>query len=121
MTALEDQALKMFSNTPSTWYRLVDDVLAIVGKTTVNNLQKHLDEQNESIKFTMETEQRGCLSFMDVIMTRCEDRISRTTVLRKKRIDTVRHFKFESNSPISVKRSVAMSLFHHLNYVAQRM
>ena len=93
----------------------MDDVFAIVKKTVVNDLA-HFNDQNSSIKLTMESEKDGKLPFMDVIVTRCGGNKLGTTVYRKA-THTGRYLHFNSNNLESVKRSVAVSLFRRLNYI----
>ena len=107
MSRLEEHALATFQTRPSTWYRFMDDVFAIVKKTVVNDLLAHLNDQNSSIKFTMESEKDGKLPFMDVIVTRCGGNKLGTTVYRKA-THTGRYLHFNSNNPESLKRSVSV-------------
>ena len=48
MSRLEEHALATFQTRPSTWYRLVDDVFAIVKKTVVNDLANLNDQTAQS-------------------------------------------------------------------------
>ena len=66
MSKLEERALKTFSQPPSVWYRLVDDIFSIVKRKAREVLLDPLNSQNRSIHFTMEVEECEALPFMDV-------------------------------------------------------
>ena len=116
MARLEERALEQFSPRPSMWFRFVDDVFSIVKRHAVDSLLKHLNNQHPSIQFTREMEESGKLPFLDLAVKRCEGGTLATSVYRKP-THSGRYLNFKSNAPDSVKRSVAASLFHRLDYI----
>ena len=74
MRALEERALSTFELKPKVWYRYVDDVFSITKKTHVPKLLQHLNNQHPSIRFTEESEKGGKLPFLEVNISRTEDR-----------------------------------------------
>ena len=71
---LETGAAESFLGAPLVWYRYVDYVRSIVKKKhIVEGLLDHLNSQHENINFTVEVENGGQLSFMDVLLHRRED------------------------------------------------
>ena len=67
MECLEERALR---NTvqwqPRLWKRYVDDVFSVALKRMVDALLKHLNGMDAKIRFTMEQEKNGYISFFDV-------------------------------------------------------
>ena len=52
------------------WRRYVDDVIAEVKVSVVNEMLMHLNSRHENIRFTMEVEEDGRLPMLDVILHR---------------------------------------------------
>ncbi|XP_015118989.1 uncharacterized protein LOC107042456 [Diachasma alloeum] len=75
MEHFESEALKSAAQKPAVWFRYVDDTFVIWphGRTGLNQFLEFLNAQHPSIKFTMEIEQNGCLSFLDILVCRNED------------------------------------------------
>ena len=117
MKHFEERALSTLTfDKPKIWYRFVDDVFAIVKKLYVNALLQHLNAQHPSIQFTVEIEQNGSLSFMDVRVHRTKNRRLTLDIYRKP-THSGRYLQHSSHQPESVKRSVARALFDRVQYV----
>lgn len=69
MSAFEVR-LKRMNWLPRIWLRFVDDVFAIIKACEVENTLKMLNEQFPSINFTVETENNGKISFLDLELSR---------------------------------------------------
>ena len=69
MEEFETSAFRSGHLQPNPWLRYVDDTFVVWphGKDTLQDFLKYLNEQHSSIKFTMEVEEEGKISFLDVI------------------------------------------------------
>ena len=65
MQQLEERALSTYTNPPSFWFRYVDDTLTSVNKHQKNDFVDHLNKQNPSLQFTMESEKGGKIAFLE--------------------------------------------------------
>ena len=116
MEELEEEAMKIAEQkgiAPRSWDRSVDDVFLVMKKSYVASFLEHLNEKDPNIRFTTEEEQNNELPFLDVRVTRQDERL-RTGVHRKK-THTDRALSFKSHHPISAKRSVIGSLFSRID------
>ena len=110
MEHFEELALESAEFKPATWLRYVNDTFVIwnEGRDKLLVFLEHLNSIRPSIQFTMELEDDRKLPFLDVMVTRCEDRLS-TSVYRKK-THTDRYIHFLSNHHDRVKRGVIQCL-----------
>ena len=85
MEHFETLAIESAKFKPATWLRYVDDTFVIwnEGQDKLHSFLEHLNSMRPSIKFTMEVEEDRKLPFLDVMVTRNEDRLV-TSVNRKK-------------------------------------
>lgn len=60
---------------PRVWYRYVDDVVAIVKKGEESVILEELNQQHRAIRFTLEVENLGVLSFLDLKLSRIDGRL----------------------------------------------
>ena len=81
MQNIEEQALATYSETTPLWLRYVDDTITAVHKNKIDEFHEHLNKQNTSIQFTMETEEKGKIPFLDCLVT-CKNNTQQTTVHR---------------------------------------
>lgn len=60
------------------WVRYVDDILCLVKDTeeVVNDILKTLNELRKNIGFTVIFDSDHCLNFLDLTLTRHEDRLA---------------------------------------------
>ena len=63
---------------PSLWLRYVDDTFVIWphGEQNLQSFFAHLNQMSTNIKFTIEKEEEGRRSFLDVLVTRSENQLS---------------------------------------------
>nr|VZI23179.1 unnamed protein product [Spirometra erinaceieuropaei] len=96
---------------PKLWLRYVDDTFVIVKKDQLNLLHTNINSIFPEITFTLETEVDGQLPFLDVLVRRKSDGSLQTSVYRKEAYSEV-ILHFESNHPVSHKRSTVYSLLN---------
>lgn len=73
MESLEQQAITTSSYKPRIWKRYVDDTLTILDRANVDSFLQHLNNQQPSLRFTMETENDYKLAFLDTAVSRETD------------------------------------------------
>ena len=83
MEFFEELALKSAPSRPRFWKWYVDDTCCIIIKDEVEPLLNHLNSVQPTIKFTMELERDGNLSFIDFKLTQREDGTLDVTVFRE--------------------------------------
>ena len=110
MEDIEQRALASSPVTPLFWKRYVDDVISAVSKNEVENLLNHLNSVEPSIQFTVERENDGQLSFLDLNIYRKDQGLLETSVYRKP-THTDKYLAFDSHHPICHKKSVTNTLF----------
>nr|VZI50406.1 unnamed protein product [Spirometra erinaceieuropaei] len=98
---------------PKFWARYVDDTLVVVKTTDVEHLKGLLNSVDPDIQFMMEAETNNQLPFLDVLVRRCTTGQLQTTVFRKS-TDTRQMLHFNSNHPLSHKRSCVRTLFQRV-------
>ena len=97
--------------------RYVDDVICITKKDQVEILFNHINNMVDQIKLTMECpDNEGNIPFLDTKFTPNPNHTIHTTVYRKP-IHTDRYLDWNSNHPISAKRSVIQALIHRAKMV----
>ncbi|BHF61487.1 hypothetical protein SprV_0100446200 [Sparganum proliferum] len=94
---------------PKFWARYVDDTFVVIERDQVLTLKKHLNAVFPDIQFTMEEKENNQLAFLDVIVCRKDGGGLKTKVVRKA-TNTTQILNFNSNHPISHKRSCARTL-----------
>ena len=81
----EEQAITTSSYELSIWKRYVDDTFTILDRENIDDFLQHLNNQQPSIRFTMETEKDNKLTFLDTaVLTEPDGRLT-TSVYRKPR------------------------------------
>ena len=113
MEELETSALQQATHQPKLWlrYMYVDDTFIIWqhSKQQLDNFFQHLNNQHSNIKFTMETEHKGSLPFLDVRITKATDGHLTHQVYRKP-MHTDRYLHYRSFHHPSVLQSVSSTL-----------
>ena len=68
MEMFEEEAIDSATHKSSFWVRYIDDTFVIWphGRNKLQDFLCHLNSRQESIKFTMEEESAGLISFLDV-------------------------------------------------------
>ena len=90
--------------------RYVDDTFTIVDRGNVYDFLQHLNNQQPSIRFTMETENKNKLAFLDTAVSREPDGRLTTSVYRKPTY-TDQYLAYDSHHPQSVKRGIVKCLY----------
>ena len=73
MESFEEQPITTSSYETRIWKRYVDDTFTILDRGKVDDLLQHLNNQQPSIRFTMETEKDNKLAFLDTVVLREPD------------------------------------------------
>ncbi|XP_019635228.1 PREDICTED: uncharacterized protein LOC109478212 [Branchiostoma belcheri] len=88
MEEFERKALDTAPHRPKFWGRYVDDTGIVNQQAHEQELFEHINQQHDSIKFTMEREQDGRLPMLDVMLIKNQDRTITTDVYRKRHTQT---------------------------------
>ena len=97
--------------------KYVDDVICITKNDQVDILFNHINQSDDHIRFTMESpDNEGSIPFLDTKCTPNSNHTINTTVHRKP-THTDRYLDWNSNHPISAKRSVIQALNHRAKVV----
>ena len=108
--AFEKQAIESVPYKPKIWKRYVDDTFTILDRVIVDSLLHHLNSQQPTIHFTMETEKESKIAFLDMSVSREPDGHLITNVYRKPtHID--QYLLYDSHHPQSVKRGIVKCLY----------
>nr|VZI54132.1 unnamed protein product [Spirometra erinaceieuropaei] len=98
---------------PKFWARYVDDTFVVIERDQVLTFKERLNSVFPDIQFTMEEEENNQLAFLDVLVCRKDCGGLKTKVFRKA-TNTTQILNFNSNHPISHKRSCANDAFLEL-------
>ena len=109
MESFEEQAITTSSYKPTIWKRYVDNTFTILDRGNVDDFLQHLNNQQPSIHFTMETENNNKLAFLDTAVSREPDGHLTTSVYRKP-THTDQYLVYDSHHPQSVKRGIVKCL-----------
>ena len=90
--------------------RYVDDTITILDRDRVDSFLQHLNSQQPTIRFTMETENDSKIAFHDASVPREPDGRLTTSVYRKP-TDTDQYLVYDSHHPQSVKRGIVKCLY----------
>ena len=110
MEDFEEQALTSTPCMPKIWKRYVDDTFTILSRDKVDIFLQHLNSQQPTIRFTMETETNNTIPFLDTLVTRDSDGYLSTSVYRKP-THTDQYLAYDSHHPQSVKRGIVKCLY----------
>ena len=83
MCELETSVIPKLKDSIKLWTRYVDDTFAFVKPTEIDNIHQQLNNYDQNIQFTYETENEGKISFLDVMIERKDTHLE-TSVYRKK-------------------------------------
>ncbi|BHF60781.1 hypothetical protein SprV_0100374700 [Sparganum proliferum] len=98
---------------PKFWARYVDDTFIIIERDQVLTFKEQLNAIFPDIQFTMEEEENNQLTFLDVLVCRKDCGGLKTKVFRKA-TNTTQILNFNSNHPISHKRSCVRALYRRV-------
>ncbi|BHF67793.1 hypothetical protein SprV_0301082200 [Sparganum proliferum] len=111
--SLGQESLAFQHRKPKFWARYADDTFVIIERDQVLTFQEHLNAVFTDIQFTMEEEENNQLAFLDVLVCRKDCGGLKTEVFRKA-TNTMQVLNFNSNHPISHKRSCVMTLYRRV-------
>ena len=110
MENLEIKALRTSDVKPKIYKRFVDDTIAAIKTTKINDFHGHLNAQNPHIQFTIERYHPDGLAYLDTLNEVREDGCIDISVYRKP-THTDKYLHFDSLQPIHHKAAVAKSLY----------
>ena len=110
MEIFEEQAIKTAPCKPKIWKRYVDDTFAILDRDKVDDFLQHLNSQQPSSRFTMETQNNSKIAFLDTLVCIEPDGRLTTSVYRKP-THTDQYLAYDSHHPQSVKRGIVKCLY----------
>ena len=94
MEVFEEQAIESTTQKPKIWKRYVDETITILDRSYV----QHLNSQQPTIRFTMETEKDNKIVFLDSSVTR-EPYRRLTTSIHRKPTHTNQYLGHDSHHP----------------------
>ena len=83
MESFEEQAIATSPYKPRVWKRYVHETFTVLYRESVDNFLQHLNNQQPSIRFTMETGSDSKLAFLYTAVSREPDGCLTTSVYRK--------------------------------------
>lgn len=98
---------------PRVWWRYVDDVAAIIEKDSEQQFLTKLNSKWPTIKFTVETEEKNSLPFLDIRMNRKADGSIEFSIDRKPS-NTPCYIPSDSFCPMSHKQAAFHSMVYRL-------
>ncbi|BHF63670.1 hypothetical protein SprV_0200666400 [Sparganum proliferum] len=98
---------------PKFWARYVDDTFVVIDQDQLLTFKERLNAVFPDIQFTMEEEENNQLAFLDVLLCR-KDCGGLTTNVFRKATNTMQVLNFNSNHPISHKRSCVRTLYRRV-------
>ena len=81
---------------PRVWFRYVDDTFIVIKWDHAQEFTKHINMQDQNIKFTREEEEDRTLPFLDTLIVRTNDDSVKVKIFRKP-INTDQYLSFESH------------------------
>ncbi|BHF72323.1 hypothetical protein SprV_0401538700 [Sparganum proliferum] len=103
------ESLVFQQHRPKFWARFVDDTFVVIERDQVLTFKERLNSVFPDIQFTMEEEENNQLAFLDVLVCRKDCGGLKTKMFRKT-TNTTQILNFNSNHPISHKRSCVRTL-----------
>ncbi|BHF72313.1 hypothetical protein SprV_0401537700 [Sparganum proliferum] len=98
---------------PKFWARYVDDTFVVIDRNQLLTFKERLNAVFPDIQFTMAEEENNQLAFLDVLVC-CKDCGGLKTKVFRKATNTMQVLNFNSNHPISHKRSCVRTLYRRV-------
>ena len=106
---LEKDILSYDNSTILIWKRYIDDCLAVIKTSEIDNFLQYINSLNQKIQFTVELENDNCLSFLDIkILKQLNGRL-KFKVYRKPSSND-RYLDYSSYNPLSHKINTITAL-----------
>ena len=110
MKTFEEQAIESAPSKPKIWKHYMDDTFTILDCYRVDSFLQHLNSQQPTIRFTMETKNDNQIAFLDASVSREQDgRL--TTIVYWKPTHTDQYLAYDSHHPQSVKFGIVKCLY----------
>ena len=116
MEDFEERAIASAIYKPKIWKRYVDDTFTILDRDQVDGFLQHLNNQQPTIRFTMETEKDNSIPFLDTSVIRDPNGVLTTNVYRKP-THTDQYLAYDSHHPQSVKRGIVKCLYDRAKHL----
>ena len=116
MEDFEERAIASAIHKPKIWKRYVDDTFTILDRDQVDGFLQHLNNQQPTIRFTMETEKDNSIPFLDTSVIRDSNGLLTTSVYRKP-THTDQYLAYDSHHPQSVKRGIVKCLYDRAKHL----
>ena len=101
---------KQKSPHPKIWKRYVDETFTILERSNVDSFLHHLNSEQPTIRFTLETEKESKIAFLDTsVSIEPEGRL--TTSVYRKPTHTDQYLAYDSHHPQSVERGIVKCLY----------
>ena len=110
MEVIQESAIAASTTPPKVWKRYVDDSFVIIKKHSISKFHNTLNVVNPKISFTLETENNGQISFLDILITRKNGTI--TIGVYRKPTHTDRYLDFNSHHKLKHKLRTASTLLN---------
>ena len=110
METFEEQTIESAPSKPKISKCYVDDTFTILDRDRVDSFLQHLNSQQPTIRFTMETENDNKIAFPDASVSREPDGSLTTSVYRNP-THTDQYLAYDSHHPQSVKRGIVKCLY----------
>lgn len=107
-----EKSLKERNLLPRWWYRYVDDVVAVIKKSELDQTLHMLNSQFPTINFTVVPEEDGQLAFLDLLLIRKNNKVE--LAVYHKPTSTQRFIPSTSHCPIQHKMAPFHSMAHRL-------
>ena len=119
METFQEQAITTSPYKPRVRKRCVDHTFTVLDFESFDSFLQHLNNQQPSIRFTMETESDSRLAFLDTAVSREPDGRLTTSVYRKP-THTDQYLAYDSHYPQSVKRSIVKCLYNRAKHIVTK-
>ena len=116
MEDFEERVIASAIYKPKIWKRYVDDTFTILDRDQVDGFLQHLNNQQPTIRFTMETEKDNRIPFLDTPVIRDSNGVLTTSVYRKP-THTDQYLAYDSHHPQSVKRGIVKCLYDRAKHL----
>ena len=116
MEDFEERAIASAIHKPKIWKRYLDDTFTILDRDQVDGFLQHLNNQQPTIRFTMETEKDNSIPFLDTSVIRDSNGLLTTSVYRKP-THTDQYLAYDSHHPQSVKRGIVKCLYDRAKHL----